>query len=47
MKNTTFRNANEAYEYLHNRILIEGIKFGDTKALFDVGFYIADPMNNK
>jgi len=47
MKNTTFRNANEAYEYLHNRILIEGIKFGDTKALFDVGFYIADPMDNK
>ena len=47
MKNTTFRNANEAYEYLHNRILIEGIKFGDTKALFDVGFYIVDPMDNK
>jgi thymidylate synthase len=47
MKNTTFRNANEAYEYLHNRILIEGIKFGDTKALFDVGFYITDPMDNK
>ena len=47
MKNTTFRNANEAYEYLHNRILIEGIKFGDTKALFDIGFYIANPMDNK
>ena len=46
MKNTTFRNANEAYEYLHNKILLEGISFDDTKALFNVGFYIADPMDN-
>ena len=47
MKNTTFRNANEAYEYLHNKILLEGIPFDNTKALFNVGFYIADPMDNK
>jgi len=47
MTNTTFRNANEAYEYLHNKILLEGIPFGDTKALFNVGFYITDPMDNK
>ena len=47
MTNTTFRNANEAYEYLHNKILLEGVPFDDTKALFNVGFYIADPMDNK
>ena len=47
MTNTTFRNANEAYEYLHNKIIQEGIKFGDTKALFNVGFYITDPKDRK
>ena len=47
MKNTTFRNANEAYEYLHNKILLEGVLFDNTKALFNVGFYITDPMYNK
>jgi len=47
MTNTTFRNANEAYEYLHNKILLEGVPFGDTKALFNIGFYITDPMDNK
>ena len=46
MKNT-FRNANEAYEYLHNKIIQEGIDFGDTKALFNVGFYITDPKDRK
>ena len=46
MKNT-FRNANEAYEYLHDKIIREGVDFGDTKALFNVGFYITDPMDNK
>ena len=47
MKNTTFRNANAAYEYLHDKIIREGVDFGDTKALFNVGFYITDPMDNK
>ena len=46
MKNT-FRNANEAYEYLHDKIIREGVDFGDTKALFNIGFYITDPMDNK
>ena len=46
MKNT-FRNANEVYEYLHDKIIREGVDFGDTKALFNVGFYITDPMDNK
>ena len=46
MKNK-FRNANAAYEYLHDKIIIEGIDFAGTKALFNVGFYITDPMDNK
>ena len=47
MTNTIFRNANEAYEYLHNKIIQEGIDFGDTKALFNIGFYITDPKDRK
>ena len=46
MKNK-FRNANAAYEYLHDKIIREGIDFADTKALFNVGFYITDPTDNK
>jgi len=42
MKNN-FENANEAYEYLHDRILQHGVPFGDTKALFNVGFYLNNP----
>ena len=38
-----FKNANEAYEYYHDRILTDGIPFGDTKALFNVGFYLENP----
>ena len=47
MNNKTFRNANEAYEYLHDKIIQEGVEFGDTKALFNVGFYITDPADRK
>ena len=47
INNKVFRNANEAYEYLHDQILQNGVTFGDTKALFNVGFYITDPKNRK
>jgi thymidylate synthase len=47
INNKVFRNANEAYEYIHDRILQDGIDFGDTKALFNVGFYITDPKDRK
>ena len=43
---TTFKNANEAYAYQLNRILIDGVDFDDTKALFNIGFTIANPMDN-
>ena len=46
MKNK-FKTANEAYEYLHDKIIREGVDFAGTKALFNVGFYITDPMDNK
>ena len=47
INNKVFRNANEAYEYLHDRILQDGVEFGDTKALFNVGFYITNSNDRK
>lgn len=44
MKNT-FETANEAYEYMHNEIITNGIDFAGTKALFNIGFTIEDPTN--
>ena len=43
---SNFKNANEAYEYLLDRILLEGQDFDDTKALFNVGFTMENPMDN-
>ena len=43
---TKFRNANEAYEYFLDKIIQDGITFGDTKALFNVGFILDEPMEN-
>jgi len=40
---TKFENANEAYEYFYDKILVEGIEFDNTRALFNVGFYITNP----
>ena len=45
MKNK-FKTANEAYEYLHDKIIREGVDFANTKALFNVGFYITEPLAN-
>ena len=47
INNKVFRNANEAYEYLHDRIIQDGVDFANTKALFNVGFYITDSQDNK
>ena len=44
MKNT-FETANEAYEYMHNEIITNGIDFANTKALFNIGFTIENPTN--
>jgi thymidylate synthase len=32
---------------MHDKIIQEGTDFGDTKALFNVGFYITDPKDRK
>ena len=45
MKNK-FHNADEAYEALLDEVVINGIDFDNTKAIFNVGFYIADPLDN-
>ncbi len=45
MRNS-FSNANEAYEAVLDEIIISGIDFDNTKAIFNVGFYIADPLDN-
>ena len=41
-----FLNANKAFHHLYARILKFGVDFDDTKALFNVGFEIENPMNN-
>ena len=43
---TKFKNANEAYEYYLDKIIIDGVDFDNTKALFNVGFYMRDPLDN-
>ena len=40
---TEFYNANEAFEYFYKKISKHGIKFADTRALFNVGFTIMKP----
>jgi len=47
INNKKFRNANEAYEYMHDQIIQNGVDFAGTKALFNVGFYITNPLDNK
>ena len=42
---TKFKNADEAYDYFHNEIILNGVDFADTKALFNVGFTMEDPTD--
>ena len=41
-----FYNANHAFNYYHDLIIREGVDFGDTKAIFNCGFYIENPLDN-
>ena len=45
MINTTFKNANEAYEFLLDQAIQHGQDFDDTKTLFNCGFYIENPSD--
>ena len=40
------RTAQEAFEYLYKFINKEGFIIGDTKTVFNEGFYILNPMQN-
>ena len=48
MKNmkTKFKTADNAYDYFLDKILLEGVDFDNTKALFNVGFTIENPEQN-
>ena len=43
---TKFRNANEAYNYFCDKIRRDGIVFAGTRALFNIGFTITNPLAN-
>ena len=40
---TKFYNAREAFIYFYNEINSNGVVFGDTKALFNIGFTLENP----
>ena len=41
-----FYNADEAYEALLDEVIINGIEFNGTQAIFNCGFYIINPEDN-
>ena len=43
---TEFYNANEAFEYFYKTISRHGVKFADTRALFNIGFTMHRPQLN-
>ena len=43
----TYYNANHAFNSLRADITDKGIPFANTKALFNVGFYLQSPLDNK
>ena len=43
---TKFKTASDAYDYFLDKILLEGVDFDNTKALFNVGFTIENPEQN-
>ena len=43
---TSFSNATDAFEYWLEIIRHSGVKFQNTKALFNVGFWLENPLDN-
>ena len=41
-----FKNADEAYNYFLDKIITDGKDFGNTRALFNVGFTLENPLEN-
>ena len=44
---SNFKTASEAFDYFFIKIKDKGINFSDTKALFNVGFYIHNPSDKQ
>lgn len=44
---TKFKNADEAYNYFLNEIRSVGIDFAGTRALFNIGFTLMEPLANR
>ena len=42
-----YKTADEAFKYLYDGISDHGIDYANTKTLFNIGFYIEEPWNNK
>jgi thymidylate synthase len=42
-----YKTADEAFRYLYDGINDHGIDYAGTKTLFNIGFYIEEPWNNK
>ena len=43
---TEFKNADEAYNYFLDKIITDGKDFCNTKAFFNVGFTLENPLEN-
>lgn len=46
MEQIVYKNANEAFTSLYKKINDYGVIYSYGKTLFNVGFYISDPINN-
>lgn len=46
MKNK-FKNAQKAFDYYYKKISNEGLIYKDTLVLFNVGFYVENPIDNE
>jgi len=42
-----YKNAREAFENIYNDLCKNGLEFDNTRALFNVGFTILNPLDNK
>ena len=42
----SYKNANAAFKDLLDYVIQDGIDFDNTKALFNCGFYIQNPLDN-
>jgi thymidylate synthase len=46
MIKTNFKTASDAFDYFFKKIKSDGVDFDNTKALFNIGFYLQDPLTN-